>query len=102
MWIVLRIDTMYTVFFITVPGDYKSFTVFNSPLASFFDQDTRVLYFNITILDDFFFEPTEQFSISLTLVDDFPVQIIPNVSVITILDDERKCTNCWSYVLVQN
>ncbi len=93
MWIVLRIATIYTVFFITVPGDYESFTAFNSPLAGFFDEDTRVLYFNITILDDLLFESTEQFSISLSLADDVPVQILPNVSFITILDDDCRCTN---------
>ncbi len=90
-----RIATIYTVFLITVPGDYESFIAFNSPLVSFFDENTRVLYFNITILDDLFVELSEQFSISLSLSDPLPVKLTPNVSVITILDDDCKCTN-WS------
>ncbi len=56
----------------------------------FFKDITRVLYFNITILDDLLCEPTEQFRISLSLADDLPVKITPNVSSITILDDECK------------
>ncbi len=95
MWIVLRIATIYTVFFITVPGDYEMFTSLNIPLGEAFSAGTRLMYFNLTILDDFLFEPTEQFSISLSLADPLAVQITPNVSVITILDDDCKCTT-WS------
>ncbi len=71
---------------ITVAGDYVS--VYDSPLDDFFSDYTRVLFFNIYIVDDNFMELTEEFSISLSLADLPAVQIIPNISTITIQDDD--------------
>ena len=60
-----------------------------------FDQSTRRLSVNISIVDDIVFEGTEIFEASLTLVDPFNPSIItvsPSVVNISIEDDDSKST----------
>lgn len=59
-------------------------------LFALFDEYTRMVCFNITIYDDPFFELEEEFSLSANVSDLVPVTIKPNISVITIVDNDSK------------
>ncbi len=73
--------------------DYQLITPLNLPL---FDDDTRRLWFSVAIIDDDILELEESFLLTVSVADPLsvPVQILPNVSVVTIVDNESKylCT----------
>ncbi len=70
--------------------DYEEIDLFNPPIDNPFNNDTRYICFDITITDDDVLELTESFLLSVFVLDSLPVQIVPNVSTITILDNESK------------
>ncbi len=55
-----------------------------------FDDNTRFKCFNVTIIDDTFVELAEDFTLTVSTFDPevLPVQVMPNVSLVTILDND--------------
>ncbi len=73
-----------------LPIDNKDYEEINPPIDNPFNNDTRSICFDLTITDDDVLEFTESFLLSVFVLDSLPVQIVPNVSTITILDNESK------------
>lgn len=68
--------------------DYLPITFFTNPLFQPFDNNNRTMCFSVNIIDDSLSEPDEEFYLSLFVNAPIPVLITPNISVITIIDDD--------------
>ena len=83
--------------FISVAGVADSEDINSVEFDFIFDDATRILPFNVTIVDDGHFENTENFDLELRFSSFLVsppsgVQLLPNVSTIYILDDDGKLT----------